>query len=406
MADEKPSGPEEPGNPEEEKVRPHSARPSRRTSLTPEMRRFLNKPQTAPNEKSAEPERIADSPAPSPEPALPSEAEPISDPPLEREPSRERPRRTQAVTTVAPANTATRAIELQQAFLILGALLLLGLTFFVGMKYNYIKYLIFSRNAPAAEVGGPDLYPGVAPEDLIKQALQAEHESKWDDAIDRFMAAKRKDLHYRGIFFHVGKILYDHRNFEAADKSFERAIAFGENLEAASFYRGLIAVRNHDLTTAERFFEAAVTAAPFVSDYHYYWGETLRLDLKPTQALPHYERATLLARDEQDAAVCRFKIRMAQIEAAEAPAVSAELEKKKTGGALSVDWLMTDAALELRDGHIDAARELIVQARAGKAPGLFASCVNDFYFQEARKKFPELTEALHLDLDLQIPFPN
>ena len=39
------------------------------------------------------------------------------------------------------------------------------------------------------------------------------------------------------------------------------------------------------------------------------------------------------------------------------------------------------------------------------APGLFASCVNDFYFHDAAKKYPELAEALRLELDLQVPFP-
>lgn len=67
---------------------------------------------------------------------------------------------------------------------------------------------------------------------------------------------------------------------------------------------------------------------------------------------------------------------------------------------------MTAAALELRAGNIEQTRQLVMQAREGKSPGLFATCVNDFYFQEAAKKSPELADALHLDLDLQIPFPD
>ena len=135
-------------------------------------------------------------------------------------------------------------------------------------------------------------------------------------------------------FFSGWEDSYDRRNFEPADEAFERAIAFGENVEAANFYRGLIAVRRRDLPAAARFFEAAVTAGPFVSDYHYYWGETLRLDLKPKESLPHYEQAILLARNEQDATVCRFKIRMARIEAAEGSVVSEELAKKEAAGPL------------------------------------------------------------------------
>ncbi len=252
---------------------------------------------------------------------------------------------------------------------------------------------------------GPDPYPGVAAPDLIKQALLDERAGNWQEAADRFLAAKRRDLRYRGILFRVGKILYDRRNFESAEEAFERAIAFGENVEAANFYRGLIAVRRRDLPAATRFFEEAVKAAPFVSDYHYYRGETLRLDLKPKESIPHYEQAVLLARNEQDATVCHFKMRMARIEGAEGSAVSEELAKTEAAGPLSVDWLMTSAALQLRGGHVDEARQLILQAREGPAPGLFASCVNDFYFHDAARKYPELSEALHLELDLQVPFP-
>ncbi len=311
-----------------------------------------------------------------------------------------------AVTPVPEAAKASRAIELQQALLILGGLLILGLAFYGGTKLNYLRYLMASRHTPKMEVEGADPYPGVAPADLVQQALLSEHAGKWQDAVERFMAAKRKNLGHRGILFRVGKILYDHRNFEAADSAFERAIAFGENVEASDYYRGLIAVRRRDLATAEQFFGSAVSAAPFVSDYHYYLAETLRLDLKPKEAFPHYERAALLARDAQDEAVCRFKMRMARIEAAEGAAVATELEKKKAAGSLPVDWLMTAAALELRAGNIEQARQLVMQAREGKSPGLFASCVNDFYFHGAAEKHPELTEALHLDLDLQVPFPD
>ncbi len=404
MADDNPSEPESSSS-SDPGAEPSSGQSgSRRRGLTPEQRRFLNKPRSTPNEPEGEAE-------PETQPAAPPWAEALAKPGM---PASEMPRANApnepaatpaAAAVVAQVDKGSRAIELQQAFLILGAILLLGLTFYGGTKLNYIRFLIASRNAPAMDESGPDQYPGVAAPDLVKQALLDERDGKWQEAADRFLAAKRKDLRYRGILFRVGKILYDRRNFEPADEAFERAIAFGENVEAANFYRGLIAVRRRDLPAAARFFEDAVKAAPFVSDYHYYWGETLRLDLKPKESLPHYEQAILLARTEQDATVCRFKIRMARIEAAEGSAVSEELAKMEAAGPLSVDWLMTSAALQLRAGHVEEARQLIMQAREGTAPGLFASCVNDFYFHDAAKKYPELSEALRLELDLQVPFP-
>ena len=84
-------------------------------------------------------------------------------------------------------------------------------------------------------------------------------------------------------------------------KSFERAIAFHENVDTANYFRGLIATRRRDLPAAERFFEAAATADPFTADYYYYWAEALRLDNHPQEAIPRYEQAERRARGEQDA---------------------------------------------------------------------------------------------------------
>ncbi len=405
MADENPSEPESSSSNDPDAPASSGQSGSRRRGLTPEQRRFLNKPRATPNEPESEAEPAIPAAAPPWAEALAKPGMPASEMPRATPAPEEADPAPPAAPVLAQVDKGSRAIELQQAFLILGAILLLGLTFYGGTKLSYIKFLIASRNAPAMDENGPDQYPGVAAPDLVKQALLDERDGKWQEAADRFLAAKRKDLRYRGILFRVGKILYDRRNFEPADEAFERAIAFGENVEAANFYRGLIAVRRRDLPAAARFFEAAVTAGPFVSDYHYYWGETLRLDLKPKESLPHYEQAILLARNEQDATVCRFKIRMARIEAAEGSVVSEELAKKEAAGPLSVDWLMTSAALQLRAGHVEEARQLILRAREGQAPGLFASCVNDFYFHDAAKKYPELAEALHLELDLQVPFP-
>ena len=399
MADENPSEPESSSSDPEAPVSG-----SRRRGLTPEQRRFLNTPRSAPNDPEAQAEAETRPPPPRAEPKTPPESRPAEK--VQDAASPEESADVPAGAPVVPvADKGSRAIELQQAFIILGAIVLLGLTFYGGTKLNYIRYLIASRNAPTMDAAGPDPYPGIAAPDLIKQALLDERAGKWQEAADRFLAAKRKDLRYRGILFRVGKILYDRRNFEPADEAFDRAIAFGENVEAANFYRGLIAVRRRDLPAANRFFEEAVKAAPFVSDYHYYWGESLRLDFKPKESLPHYEQAILLARNEQDATVCQFKIRMARIEGAEGATVSEELAKNEASGPLSVDWLMTAAALQLRGGQVEEARKLILQAREGQAPGLFASCVNDFYFHDAARKYPELAEALRLELDLQVPFP-
>jgi len=259
--------------------------------ITPEQRRLLDTPR-APSEHPTESAQSEADTTPAPDPKNRPTLTPSAESHLTHKSRRVGSGDFGGVTaTGPPPGRASRVIEARQAFLILGTILLLGLSFYGGTKLNYVKYLLASRNAPKLEQGA-DRYPGVAADELVKQALNAERAGKWQEAVERFMAAKNKDLRYRGILFRVGKVVYEHRDFDAADKAFERAITFGENVEAANFYRGLIAVRRRNLPAAEQFFEAAVEAAPFVPDYHYYWGETLRLDLKPEQikyvGISHY----------------------------------------------------------------------------------------------------------------------
>jgi tetratricopeptide (TPR) repeat protein len=293
-----------------------------------------------------------------------------------------------------PGGKTTRKLETQHAALIIGVVVLLGLTFYVGRKFDYWRYLLNTHITPALpEKTNANLYPGVPFADLIHQGLLAESRGSWQEATQKLIAAKHKDLRYRGILFHVGKLAYDHGDFDAADKAFERAIVFGEDVDLADYFRGLIAVRRRDVPAALRFFEAAANAEPFTADYYFYWGEALRMNHQPNEAITRYAEAGLRSHREQEKAVVQFKIRMARLEAAQASQVSDELDKKKNAGPLPVDWLMTQAALDLRHGNIDQAVQTVYKARAGDEPGLFASCAADMLFFEAGKKYPALAAA-------------
>ncbi|HEY5036439.1 MAG TPA: hypothetical protein VII74_04835 [Chthoniobacterales bacterium] len=394
MSEEEPKQDESPEKP---------PRPSRRQQMTPELRRFLNKPRPpgpeteaatpAPEKAAAPTEPDTNKPA---APQAPSEKGQLPNEKAER----------RAANPISQAEKASRAIEIQHAALIISALVLLGLAFYGGTKLNYLRYLIAAHRQPTLEETKADHFPRVPAAELITQALVAERNDQWQDAVARFMAAKRKDLRAPGILYRVGSILYDHGQLVAADKAFGHAIDFGENIEMANFYRGLIALRRKDYPAGLQFFQAAVAAGPFVAEYQYYCGEACRMDLQPKPAIPYYQRAALLASSETEATVCEFKIRLARLEAAETPAVSDELARKAAAGPLPVDWLLTAAAIDVRGGQIGAAREAISQAREAKAPGLFNSCVSDMYMRSVAGRFPELADVLRPGVDLQAPFPK
>jgi tetratricopeptide (TPR) repeat protein len=395
---------------------PPAAERPQRAAITPELRRFLG-PARSLHERPATEEKSSDLPTT------------IEKTPLEK-PGREEPKRrrqkskraeeTRAEQTLPvleneelakaepepriPARSSKalvpnwklwRAAEMQNVALIIGGLFLLLVTFYVGKKFEYWKYRIATWNKPKLS-GVSDKYPGASSEQLIDQALAAERLGNWHEAVERFLSAKQKNLTYRGLLFRTAKLCYDHRDFESADKLFERASAFGENVDTANHFRALIAVGRNDYPAAERFFEAAARAEPFLPGYYYYWAETLRRDRHPKEAMQRYEQAAARTSSQQDVTVCQFKIRMARLEAGDTAGLDAEIEEKYASAPLSVDWLLTEAALKIRQGHIAEAVPLIDNARVADEKrlfSLFSSCTGDMLFSEACRNHPEVAQA-------------
>ena len=411
MPDEQPNEPTASESQSEEDSAQNRERRSRPRTLTPEQRRFLGRPrplhERTQGEKNLEEELVtkeqsAPIPEPREEPELPKQRVVAARP---KEPEKVEPARAgQKAESHGPVRVvdkkSSRVIEVQQAVLVIGAILVLCFAFYVGRKFDYWRYVLMTKTKPKLMEKTVDKFPNSSADELLEQALTAEHRGDWHDAVERFVAAKRKNLAYRGILSHAARLAYDKGDFDNADKLFERAIAFHENVDTANYFRGLIATRRRDLPAAERFFEAAATADPFTADYYYYWAEALRLDNHPQEAIPRYEQAERRARGEQDTLVCQFKKRMARLEAGETDKLKVEIEEQGKAGPLSLPWLLTSAAVAVREGRIpDAARQLgdarALSQTTSTGSGVFASCVGDRVFQDVCGEHAELADICH-----------
>jgi tetratricopeptide (TPR) repeat protein len=346
--------------------------------VTPEQRRFLGgapsfRQQSVPEKKPARP-----APGPTVHPTSPSS------PDVQKTPRRARGWR------------ISTPVELQKIVLLVGAVMLLGGAFYIGKKYEYWKYLIATRKDAEAVAKLTSEFAGASAEELVENAIVAERLGKWDEAARRFIAAKYKDAALGGVLFRAGKLYYDHSDFESADRLFESAIGYGENIDGANYYRGMIASARGDFPAAERFFEAAANAAPFNADYYYSLAETLRKDHHPKDAIARYEQAIRRGGGESEQTICRFKTRLAELEAGDLTKVSSEVEQQQSHGNLSADWIMTAAALEIQQGHIEQAIRLVEQARdadQSRLYALFAACVSDRFFAVASQNNPDLARA-------------
>jgi tetratricopeptide (TPR) repeat protein len=352
-----------------------------RLRLTPEQRRFLGQARSVHSQSPAEAEPAK--PAPPPAKTKTAPPPPVSQP-VERASRRSRKKL-----------KLSRVFEMQNLALFLGGIILLGGTFYVGKKFEYWRYRLTNRNEAKIAAQATGEFAGASAEELVEHAMMAERLGQWDEAAKRLIAAKYKNIALGGVLFHAAKLYYDHSQFDAADRLFESAIGFGEDVAASNYYRAMIASSRNDFAAAERFFEAAANAAPFNADYYYSLAETLRKDHRPKDAIARYEQAARRG-GETEQTVCQFKARMAAIEAADVDPVRIELEQKRQLGPLPIDWMLTEAALAIHQGDTSEAVKLIEQAREADRPQLdarFAACVSDRFFSVASQNNAELTKA-------------
>jgi tetratricopeptide (TPR) repeat protein len=360
-----------------------------RLKLTPEQRRFLagSRPATPPSPAGQESSK--------PEPPAKTKSVAAARPSMPDPPVASEYRAPRKVRRLKFSNV----FEVQYIALVLGGIILLGATFYVGKKFEYWRYLIVTRNEAKIAAKATGDFGGASAEELVEHAITDEHLGQWDQAAKRLVAAKYKNTAMGGILFHAGKLYYDHSAYDSADRLFESAIGFGENVDAANYYRGMIAVSRNDFAAAERFFEAAVNAAPFNADYYYSLGETLRKDHRPKDAIARYEQAASRGA-ESEQAICHFKARMAALEAGDVDPVRDELEQQRKIGPLSIDWQMTDAALAIHQGDTSRAVKMIQEARQADRPELdarFAACVGDRFFTVACESSQELAQACRVN---------
>jgi tetratricopeptide (TPR) repeat protein len=360
-----------------------------RTKITPEQRRVLG-PARSRQDWTHHDEGDADARVEAKAPAVEQKPPTPTRPESSIESERPRPIQTRS--------GFSRALEVQNIALGVGALFVLFIAFYAGKKFDYWRYQLVSQARAKSSIPALEKFAANSPNELIDQAIVDERIGNWKEAATRLLAAKHKNLLLPGLLFHAAKLYYDHSDFDSADAWFDRAIAFREDVAESDYYRGMIAKGRGDLAAAERFFEAAANAAPFNADYLYSWAEALRRDHRPKEAILRYQQAALRAQENQ-ANICRFKARVAEIEAGDVASVTDELDKRITAGPLSVDWLMTQAALDLHAGKIEDAAHTIEQARTNDPSfmrGHFAACASDKFFTDAATSYSQLANALQM----------
>lgn len=211
-------------------------------------------------------------------------------------------------------------------------------------------------------------------------------------AIERFQAAKDIDPRLPGAYVEMGLLWLRLRNPVEADTMFLKAIRSGEDPARAHYQRGVLLAANGSFPEAYSEFAAAVELAPFDPYPWYYWGDSLRAEGKPAEALAKLQKAEARAVEQSDLFVIRAKRLLCMVEAM-APdtegRLEAELAKPEPGG----EWLLAAAALRLRKERFAEGADLLGRSRRALQPLFFAYLLSDKFFDLYRNR-PEIAAIL------------
>jgi tetratricopeptide (TPR) repeat protein len=212
------------------------------------------------------------------------------------------------------------------------------------------------------------------------------------EAVERFQAAKDIDPRLPGVYVEMGLAWSRMKNPVEADTMFLKAIRTGEDAPRAHYHRGVLLAGAGSFPESFQEFRSATELAPFDPYPWFFWGEALRAQGKPAEAVEKLQKAEVRAVEQSDLFVIRTKRLLCMIEA-QSPEVEAhidsELAKSEPGG----EWLLAAAAHRLRHEQYAEAGPLLQRAKAALQPLFFRYLLADKFFDLYRGR-PEVAAAI------------
>jgi Tfp pilus assembly protein PilF len=241
----------------------------------------------------------------------------------------------------------------------------------------------------AATAGGKESRPAHGiPEPVmgvLDQALTAQSAGDPEKAFNLLEQVRSGGEHVNGLDFELGWLAYRRGDYPTALVALNRSIADGEEVGAAYDLRGLIAGQQRPGLGGDDF-ESATQERPFDAIAFFHWGEALRRNGKPRQALVHLQQALARAQSPAAQSLYGLKIRLTQIELGEekdfAPALAAALARPQ----LVPEWLLTAAAQEMHAGNYAAAAAHLESVRQIGGPAALGLSLQDYFFQGYAEK--------------------
>ena len=164
-----------------------------------------------------------------------------------------------------------------------------------------------------------------------------------------------------------------------------------QSLPDADFILGLLHLTNKEMDLAESSFASAVARDPARPDFYFFWGECLRRDGKPLEAVKRFRSALLRNQYENAEGLYQLKLWLSEIQA-DQEAASGTNKEIDTALALPrppYEALFAAAARRLKAKQPKEAADFIRRAQAITEPAVFRVIMQDPTFLEEQNR-PEL----------------
>ncbi len=234
-------------------------------------------------------------------------------------------------------------------------------------------------------------------------ALDSVASTKIDDAFTAFKAGRFADA--RALFATMRDRAPSLRtagawneffagNYSQSESQVLQQIREGIDAADAYFLLGLLRATREDYPGAGQAFAAAAALDPTRAETQFLWGDTLRREGRPREAIAHFRAAIRRNRQETNESFFQYKLTLSQLEAGGEEA--AEAEKNLPSSAESIAAAsgfvqLALAAQALTRGQAGAASERLSAARKTLEPALFRIGLQDPIWTAERSR-PEFAE--------------
>ena len=246
------------------------------------------------------------------------------------------------------------------------------------------RYLAASR----AVVGQLD--PKVQVE--VDTAFESTKKGRYDDARRQFGALREKHPEWPSMAVESARAcLYQHDTQQA--QNILGVLTANRLTPDADFMMALLHLTNKEFDLAEESFGLAVALDPARPDFYYFWGECLRRDGKPQEAIEKFRAALLRNQYENAEGLFQLKLWLSEIEAdkEESSGAAKEIDAALAQPRPPYEALFAAAGRAIKATRFAEAADFITKARAITEPAVFLVILQDPTFLEEAAR-PQLAD--------------